>query len=77
MPKQFKQTPKFETGATKRQQEVPKLLEHCQWFIINKISMVSAQLLADLEQKMRCMMKDIESKPPKKMGDKESAYSGG
>ena len=41
VPKQFKKIPKFETGATKRQQEVSKLLEHCRWFIIDEISMVS------------------------------------
>ena len=61
VPKQFKKIPKFETGATKRQQEVSKLLEHCRWFIIDEISMVSAQLLADVEQKLRRMMKDIEA----------------
>ena len=61
VPKQFKKIPKFENGATKRQQEVPKLLEHCRWFIIDEISMVSAQLLADVEQKLRRMRKDIDA----------------
>ena len=61
VPNHFKERAKFETCAKQRRQGVSKLLEHCRWFIIDEISMVSAQLSVDVNQKLRRMMKDIEA----------------
>jgi len=60
-PSAFKKTnASNKTGPTKRQQEVSTLIRHCRWLIIDEISMISAQLLAELDTKFRRMMQDIQ-----------------
>ena len=61
-PAQFKSNSGSETfGATKRQTEVARFMEQCRWLVIDEVSMISAQLLADIDKKLRRVMRDIEA----------------
>ena len=48
-------------SVTKRAQEISRFLEQCRWLVIDEVSMISAQLLAEIDQKLRRITRDIET----------------
>ena len=61
-PSQFKKSMKAnDGGATKREMEISKFLEQCRWLVIDEISMISAQLLSEVDNKLRRAIRDVEA----------------
>ena len=62
--KAFKKGAEYDDG-TDSQQIIAKRVLQWRWLIIDEISMVSAKLLAELDMKLRGVVRDLA--PPKKM----------